>query len=107
MSAALIILRPSRAEAACRDASLRERAMDAVGALVCNAGDSIARLAMARRIVRYAVTIVAHLTNRQQAAAYLQSLAGQILADEFEPETIREHHDERTRQGVRSGRGGR
>lgn len=98
MSLVLVTLRPSRAEAACRSASARERALDAVAALVCNAGDAIARLAMARRIVRYGVTIVAQLTNRQQAAAYLQSLAGQILAEDVEPIPL-------NRQGV-ARRGG-
>jgi hypothetical protein len=81
MTTANVILMPSRAEAACRDMDARDRAMEAVARLVRTAGTISARIAMVRRIVRYGATCMVHMVGHAQAAAYLQALSGQVLAD--------------------------
>lgn len=64
-----------------RRAAAKDRCMDAIGLLMANARSHGDRVDMGKRIIRYGAMALCHFLGLRLTAAYLQSLAGQILAE--------------------------
>lgn len=80
------VIRRSRPEASARatvakTAKDREIAMEAVAAPIRNAGPLLDRIAMARRLIRYAATCACHMEGVAAVGQYLVALGGHMLAE--------------------------
>lgn len=80
------VIRRSRPEGSVRSsvaqaARDRDIAMEAVAAPVRNAGEILNRIAMARRLIRYAATCACHMEGVAAVGQYLVALGGHMLAE--------------------------